>query len=100
MSATANFSVQIYRERFTFLAITDLDEPGYPSVTNDIENVLAALLDAGLLVTGRLVIYRDSMGVWDQVIIDDRCQFKHFKSLNARTASDAIARVINGTVLQ
>ena len=92
----ANFTVTLYRQRFTFVAIADLDLDGYPSVTNDIENVLASLVDAGVLVAGRLVIYRDSMDIWDQVVIDGECRFLRFHSLNARTASDAMVRVING----
>lgn len=94
MRQVANFSVTIHRQRFTFLAVTDLNLAGYPSVTNDIENVLASLLEAGLLVTGRLVIYRDSQGIWDQVVIDDACRFVDFRSLNARSASEAISIVV------
>jgi hypothetical protein len=91
---TANFSVTIHRQRFTFLAVTDLNLAGYPSVTNDIENVLTELVAAGLLVTGRLVIYRDSLGIWDQVLIDDACRFANFRSLNARSAAEAISIVV------
>jgi hypothetical protein len=91
MTARANFSVTLHRQRFTFVAITDLDEPGFPSVTNDIENVLAALVEAGLLVAGRLVIYQDSEGIWDQVVIDANCIFVRFNSLNADSVNAAMA---------
>ncbi|MBB5413480.1 hypothetical protein HDG34_007458 [Paraburkholderia sp. HC6.4b] len=35
---------------FNLIAITDLDEEGHKSVTNDIEAVLADLVEAGQLV--------------------------------------------------
>ena len=90
----ARFAAKIYRRRLTFLALTDLNEAGYPSVTNDVENVLAALVAAGLLVSGRLVIYCDSQGVWDQVLIDGACRFVDFRSLNARSDIEAMQIVM------
>jgi len=59
------------------------------TVTNDIDAVLIDLADrvkAGLLVPGhpnQRVIDRDSEDYWDQVVIDDRCQFVPY-ALRAR----------------
>lgn len=60
-----------FRENGKVLAITDLDR-GNRSVTNDIENVLAKIAAQEKttpteLLHGRLVIYRDSRGVWDGI---------------------------------
>ncbi|MBB5442957.1 MULTISPECIES: hypothetical protein [unclassified Paraburkholderia] len=66
---------------FNLIAITDLDKEGHKSVTNDIEAVLADLAEAGQLVPDhsyQRVIYRDSKGRWDQVVIDEACQFVRF----------------------
>lgn len=66
---------------YNIVAITDLNLAGARSVTNDIEGVLATLVSAGRLVKGhpyQRVIYRDSDGQWDRVIIDDDCQFVRF----------------------
>ncbi|MGF6607040.1 hypothetical protein OKW45_001940 [Paraburkholderia sp. WSM4175] len=76
------------------VAIADLNVSGCRSVTNDIENVLADLVRLAALLTGDRVIYRDSAGVWDQVIIDDACRFKGFESIGASSPVAAVLRLI------
>lgn len=50
------------------LCIVDNDLPGRRSVTNDIENVLADIhLAEDQDLSGREIIYRDSMGLWDGI---------------------------------
>ncbi|MBB5496877.1 hypothetical protein [Paraburkholderia sp. MM5384-R2] len=76
------------------VAVADLNQPGHRSVTNDIENVIADLVRVGALLSGDRVIYRDSDGVWDQVIIDDACRFERFESIGASSAVEAVVRLI------
>ena len=63
-------------------AITDIGPHDmHRTVTNDIEHVLADLVERGQLVPGhplQRVICCDSEGYWDRVIIDDRCRFVKF----------------------
>lgn len=47
------------------LAVIDLDL-GSVSVTNDAANVVATL-DAQYGLSGKRILYRDSMGVWDEL---------------------------------
>lgn len=47
--------------------IVDLNR-GALSVTNDAENVIAALVKAGVPVDDRRVIYRDSDDNWDRML--------------------------------
>ena len=69
-------------QAFNLVAITDTgDHRRHKTVTNDIERVLASLVAEGRLVVGhpyQRVLYCDSDGQWDQVIIDDACQFVRF----------------------
>ena len=67
-----------------------IDENDGMSVTNDIEHVLDDLRRAGVLVAGRRLIYCDSEGVWDEVLLDGGSRFVGFRSLNASTAEEAI----------
>ncbi|CAB3682139.1 hypothetical protein R8871_02571 [Paraburkholderia graminis C4D1M] len=74
-------------EAFNLVAITDLKQPEAKSVTNDIENVLAALVDGGRLIIGhpcQRVRYCDSDGSWDQVVIDAQCQFVRFAPISSK----------------
>jgi hypothetical protein len=67
-------------KEFTVLAIIDLDRGG-KSVTNDIENVVQSLTSAGFLFPGKSLIYRDSMGNWDQVLHNGFGTFLSFASI-------------------
>ncbi|MGF6877344.1 hypothetical protein [Paraburkholderia sp. MM5477-R1] len=66
-----------------FVCLIDRDETGCRSVTNDIERVVAH--DLGYLLTpGRRLVYRDSMGVWDEVLLsfsEGIARFEVFRTL-------------------
>jgi hypothetical protein len=53
------------------------------SVTNDAESVIADLA-ARFDLSKYRVIYRDSMGTWDQLLVDRTGHFAGFSSLNER----------------
>ena len=77
-----------YFTRSGVVFVTDRDEGGR-SVTNDIENVVSELIARGVLRPGYRLTYRDSMGVWDEVVLDGHCRFVGFRSLNAGTPEEA-----------
>lgn len=64
------------------------------SVTNDAENVVRYLHDEGLLRHERLV-YRDTMGCWDEIRHDGAGRFQGFICIGARTLEDAIKKMGN-----
>ncbi|HYD61941.1 MAG TPA: DUF6011 domain-containing protein [Noviherbaspirillum sp.] len=63
------------------VCVVDLDNGR--SVTNDAENVIADLAAKGIDLDTHLVIYRDTLGVWDQLQVSN-LRFAGFKSLNER----------------
>jgi hypothetical protein len=81
-------------EHASFVCVTDLDLDGARSVTNDIENVIADLVTMERLFPGDRLIYRDSEGTWDEVVLDDACRFVDFRRLATRRRSLAIAYVL------
>jgi hypothetical protein len=70
----------------TFLLIKDMGLGR--TVTNDINNVLADQRDR--LTPGTIVVYRDSDGIWGEVLINEQCQFVDFRRLNDCHVEDAI----------
>ncbi|WP_395066241.1 hypothetical protein [Paraburkholderia silvatlantica] len=74
-----------HTEAFNLVTIKDLGpHDRHATVTNDIEGVLASLVAAGRLVKGhpyQRVLYCDSEGQWDQVVIDDACEFVRFEQI-------------------
>ena len=88
--AHAQFEVQT----FNLVAITDIGAHAQAmTVTNDIEHVLAKLVDGGALIPGRKmqrVIYRDSDGEWDEVVIDDACCFVCFQPIMIGTGAGSV----------
>lgn len=88
------------------LQIEDLDKGGR-SVTNDIEEVLkdiqAELIDLSRaentdpLILGKIaVMYRDSMGAWDEVVIQYPFHFRGFVMLPRNKALDELMREVAG----
>lgn len=53
--------------------ITDLCHPHAPSVTNDAERVIEDLAAAGVDLEGNRVVYRDSTGRWDELLVKAGC---------------------------
>lgn len=62
------------------------------SVTNDAENVIADLA-ARFDLSRYRVIYRDSLGTWDQLLVDSTGHFAGFSSLNERDLPAALAKL-------
>jgi hypothetical protein len=71
------------------LCIFDQCVPGYGSVTNTMEAVLADLQALGYDLNAQPIIYCDSEGIWDGVIYLYG-QFRGFVSINKRHQMDAI----------
>jgi len=84
----ASYSYQIVGQ---VIAIIDHNEGR--SVTNDVRNVLADLKQAGLNLCVYRVIYRDTLGTWDEICTDPRGDFDGFRSLNARTLEAALLQL-------
>ncbi len=66
-----------------------VDQDRGMSVTNDAEAVIADLAALGVLA-GRRVLYRDTDGRWDELVVSDGA-FAGFASLGAMTPEAAIA---------
>ena len=74
------------------IAIIDYD--GGRSVTNDVDNVFDDLTRQGFDLSKYRVIYRDTRGIWDQLLVDRTGNFAGFSSINERDLSAALARLI------
>src|SRR5215831_5033297 len=69
------------------IAIIDHNEGR--SVTNDVRNVLDDLKQAGLDLCAHRLIYRDTLGTWDELLTDPRGNFGGFRSINVQTLDAA-----------
>ena len=72
------------------IVIEDLNGP--KSVTNDAENVIRDL-DASFDLSKYLVIYRDTRGIYDQLLVDRTGHFVGFSSINERNLPAALAKL-------
>jgi hypothetical protein len=63
------------------------------SVTNDAENVIADLARRGFDLARFRVIYRDTRGIWDQLLVDRTGHFAGFSNLNERDLSGALGKL-------
>jgi hypothetical protein len=72
------------------IAVIDHDQG--KSVTNDAENVIADLASDFDLSQYR-VIYRDTRGIWDEMLVDRTGQFAGFSSINERDLPAALAKL-------
>ena len=87
----ADFSLHVMDD---VLVLIDKDTGGR-SLTNDIDNVVRTLIKDNPDYSAKKIIYRDSMGIFDQVIHSDG-QFKRFKSLGQLTdLNDALKKCAN-----
>jgi hypothetical protein len=81
------------RSRYTFerseRAIFIIDLGVGLSVTNDAERVIHDLVDRGIAVDRMVIVYRDTTGVWDQ-LLTKRGQFAGFRRLHANDRMDAL----------
>jgi hypothetical protein len=72
------------------IAIVDYDQGR--SVTNDAENVIADLAACFDLSRYR-VIYRDTRGIWDELLVDRTGHFAGYSSINERDLPSALAKL-------
>ena len=72
------------------VAIIDHDQG--KSVTNDAENVIADLAACFGLSKYR-VIYKDTRGIWDELLVDRTGRFAGFSSVNERDLAAALAKL-------
>lgn len=89
----SNFHRASYRTQVVgdFLLLVDLDLG--KSITNDAENVIADLVRDGALADGKRVLYRDTLGRWDE-LLHDGMRFTGFRAINGLTGDDAIRRAV------
>ena len=73
--------------------IAIIDHDGGRSVTNDAQNVIHDLARQGFDLSKYRVIYRDTRGTWDQLLVDRSGHFAGFSSINGRDLSAALARL-------
>ena len=87
---TDHRAIYSYTVHGNVIAIIDHEQGR--SVTNDAENVIADL-DANFDLSKYQVIYRDTRGIWDQILVDRTGHFAGFSSINERGLPAALARV-------
>jgi len=93
MSNRAIYLVQDFPANHV-VAVFDEFDPAHPTmtVTNDVEHVIQDLAKQGLLEDGKRVIYRDTTGTWDEIVVKDG-RFVTFRHLGAKSVADALAQV-------
>jgi len=72
------------------IAIIDYDQG--KSITNDAENVIADLA-ASFDLSKYHVIYRDTRGIWDGLLVDRTGRFAGFSAINERDLPAALAKL-------
>jgi hypothetical protein len=63
------------------------------SVTNDVQGIFADLVAQGLDLEAHRVIYRDTLGTWDELLVGVNGSFGGFAPLGAHTEAEAIAKL-------
>jgi hypothetical protein len=74
------------------IVIVIIDHDQGKSVANDAENVIADLA-ADFDLSKYLVIYCDTRGIYDQLLVDRTGHFAGFSSINERDLSAALAKI-------
>jgi hypothetical protein len=79
------------------MAIKDEFRARFPTrtVTNDADDVVADLVRQGDLLPGMRVVYCDSEGVWDELLVKDG-RFDGFAPIRAATIEAALAAIAGG----
>jgi hypothetical protein len=72
--------------------IAIIDHDAGRTVSNDAANLIADLA-ADFDLSKYHVIYRDTRGMWDQILVDRTGHFVGFSSINERDLPTAIARL-------
>jgi hypothetical protein len=78
--------------RVTAFVVAIEDNDDGRSVTNDVERVVSKLFRDGYLRKQPLV-YRDTMGLWDEILHDGHGHFTGFRFIGAQTMEPAIEAV-------
>lgn len=73
-----------------FVCIIDMNR-GDRSVTNDAENVIQDLVRDGVDLSVRRVIYKDSEGIWDELLVSNK-HFSGFRALRTTEVRQAKIR--------
>jgi hypothetical protein len=73
--------------------ITIIDHDGARSVTNDAENVINDLARDGFDLSQYHVIYKDTRGIWDQILVDRTGRFVGYSNINERDLAAALTKV-------
>jgi hypothetical protein len=89
-SRSCCIAIYSYTVHGDVIAIIDHDQG--KSVTNDAENVIADL-SACFDLSKHQVIYRDTRGIWDQLLVDCSGRFTGFSSINERDLGAALGKV-------
>jgi len=72
--------------------IKDLDKG--MSVTNNAENVIREVAaHIGAIPDGSVVVYKDTNGIYDQLLVADGC-FQKFNLLNANSVEEAVCKAV------
>jgi hypothetical protein len=82
----------VYSRTVHGTVIAIIDHHQGRSVTNDADNVIVDLA-ADFDLSKYLVIYRDTRGIWDQLLVDRTGRFAGFSSINERELPAAIGKV-------
>ena len=73
------------------IAITDHDQGR--TVSNDAANIIDDLTRQGFDLSRYRVIYKDTRGIWDQILVDRTGHFGGFSSINERDLAAALGKV-------
>lgn len=84
---TSNFTFTLSDN--DFLIIIDMNLENGASVTNDINNVISSIAHTGIDLYNKKVIYRDSTGTYDAILINQDGTLRAFASLNAKEPTAA-----------
>lgn len=82
-----------FTTRESVIVIRDLNGGGR-SVTNDLFNVVTSIEAQVGSLSGMTLIYRDSMGIWDQIIIDEKSGTPKIVPLNETSEEAALRKVL------
>ena len=88
-----NKTRSVYSRSIHGNVIAIIDHDGPRSVTNDAENVVADLIAQGFDLSRFQVIYKDTLGLWDELLVDSTGTFAGFRCLNEPELSAALARL-------
>ncbi len=72
--------------------IAIVDHGGPSRIARDANNVIADLA-AEFDLSKYLVIFKDTRGIWDQILVDRTGRFAGFSSINERDLPSALVRV-------